>query len=439
MGDPARGSRRGGVVRRLARTAANLVYRDIDVHLPPEQVQQGPVLAVANHFGGLADGVLLVDTSPRRPRIVARDVIWKVPVVGRLATAAGMIPVHRSADGGGRASNDEMFSSAYESLAEGDLVLIFPEGVTMDVPHMAEVRTGAARIALGARESGVQGLRILPVGVHYEDKAAFRSRALVNIGSPIPLEDWAASHGPIVGGADDRQAVRALTAVIDEHLRQVAPNYPDWNQAHALETAAEVLLTDVDPTAPPPVDYGDVALLGSRLNRLPEPARSELVSVGADYRDALRQARTTDHAVATATAPVRSWGWAWDVALVALLLPFAVMGLIVSSIPLALVLVASRLRIAPAVRATVVPGLATLLFLIEWGLVAFSRGEDGSLEFGLLAAVLFPFLVAAMLFVAERLSILWLRRRRHRRPRGGQLSRLQALRGAVAEKGWAAL
>jgi glycerol-3-phosphate O-acyltransferase/dihydroxyacetone phosphate acyltransferase len=439
MADPVHGRERGGVVRRLARMAANLVYRDIDVHLPHDQVDQGPVLAVANHFGGLADGVLLVDTAPRRPRIVARDVIWNIPVVGRLATGAGMIPVHRAADGGGRASNDQMFASAYRSLADGDLVLIFPEGVTMDVPHMAEVRTGAARIALGARESGVRGLRILPVGVHYEDKAAFRSRALVNIGASIPLDEWADSRGPVTGGADDREAVVELTALIDQRMRLVAPNYPDWDQAHALETAAEVLLTDADPGAPPPVGYGDLALLGSRLNRVAEPERTELVSAGAAYRQALHTARTTDHAVATAAAPVRSWGWLVDLALVVLLLPFAAMGLLISLIPLALVLVASRVRIAPAVRATVVPGLATLLFLIEWGLVALSRGEDGSLEFGLLSAVLFPFLVAAMLFVAERVSILWLRWRRRRRPRAEELPRLQGLRSVVAAKGWAAL
>ena len=171
--------RSGGVLRRLARMAANLVYRDIDVHVASTGAADRPILAVSNHFGGLADGVLLVDSSPRRPRIVARDVIWKVSLVGRLATAAGMIPVHRAADGAARATNDEMFAAAYDSLREGEVVLIFPEGVTQDVPHMAEVKTGAARIALGARESGVEGICIQPVGVHYENKAGFRSRALV--------------------------------------------------------------------------------------------------------------------------------------------------------------------------------------------------------------------------------------------------------------------
>ena len=163
------------------RGLARLVYRDIDVRLPASAFADGPVLAVANHFGGLSDGVLLIDASPRMPRVIARDLIWKVPVVGQLATAVGMIPVHRAADGAGT-SNDQAFASAYEALRHEDVVLIFPEGVTQDVPYMAEVHTGAARIALGARHSGVAGIRIVPIGLHYENKAGFRSRALVNVG-----------------------------------------------------------------------------------------------------------------------------------------------------------------------------------------------------------------------------------------------------------------
>jgi 1-acyl-sn-glycerol-3-phosphate acyltransferase len=431
---------RGAVPRRLARIAANLVYRDIDVHLPAQSIPDGPVLAVANHFGGLADGVLLVDSAPRMPRVVARDVIWRVPVVGRLATGIGMIPVHKAADGGARASNDEMFASAYRALGDGDLVLIFPEGVTQDVPYMAEVRTGAARIVLGARESGVRGIQILPMGVHYEDKAGFRSRALVNVGPPLDLDEWVDERGPVLGGADDRDAVRDLTAVVNDRLRHVAPNFPDWDQAHALETVAEVLLTDVDPAPTPPLQYGDRELLAARLNRVAEPERGQLVGSGARYRGALRAARTSDHAVATSeNPPPRSWGWVRDLALVVLLAPFALIGLVAAIMPLTLVLIASKLRIAPAVRATVVPGLALLLFLGEWVAFAVQSGEDGSLTIGLAAMVLFPFFVAVLFLVVERITVLSQRLSRTRRPRHEELAGLVALRGEVAGKGWAAL
>ncbi len=426
-------------VRRLARLAATVVYRDIDIHVPAGHGAEGPVLAVANHFGGLADGVLLIDAAPRRPRVVARDVIWKVPLVGRMATGAGMIPVHRSADRGARTSNDRMFASAYDSLADGDLMLIFPEGVTQDDPHMAEVRTGAARIALGARESGVSGIAIQPVGLHYEDKAGFRSRALVHVGEPMDLDAWVADRGrPVVGGADDRQAVRALTGAINARLRHVAPDFPDWDQARALGAVAETLLTDVDP-APPAQRYGDVELLACRLNRVPEPARGELVAAGTAYRRALRAADTSDRAVATAQRPVRSWDWVRDLVLLVLLLPFALVGLAAAIVPLLLVVLASRLRIAPAVRASVVPGLATLLLLVEWVLLSVEMGADGDLELGLATAVLFPFMVAALIFVAERTTVLWRRWLRRRHPEAAELADLQLLRAAVTDRGWAVL
>jgi hypothetical protein len=128
-----------------------------------------------------------------------------------------------------------------------------------------------------------------------------------------------------------------------------------------------------------------------------------------------------------------------DLVLAVLLLPFALVGMVAAAVPLLLVLIASRLRIAPAVRATVVPGLAILLFLGEWVLFALQTGEDGSLEVGLAAAVLFPFLVAALFFVAERIAILWQRWRRRRQPSRAELPALQALRAEVAAKGWAAL
>ena len=385
--------------------AANLVYRDIDVHLPAEPIPDGPVLAVANHFGGLADGVLLVDSAPRMPRVVARDVIWKVPVVGRLANGIGMIPVHKAADGGARASNDEMFASAYRALGDRDLVLIFPEGVTQDVPYMAEVRTGAARIVLGARESGVQGIHILPMGVHYEDKAGFRSRALVNVGPPIDLDEWVRERGPVVGGADDREAVRDLTALVNDRLRHVAPNFPDWEQAHALETVAEVLLTDVDPAPSPPMQYGDRELLAARLNRVPDPDRGRWWPrvPGTGQPSGPPGPRTMPSPPRATRRPGPGAGCAtWS--LVVLLAPFALIGLAAAAMPLLLVLIASKLRIAPAVRATVVPGLALLLFLGEWILFAVQSGEDGSLAIGLAALVLFPFFVAALFLVVERVD-----------------------------------
>lgn len=432
--------RRGGVPRRMVRALARLVYRDIDVRLPDGALTEGPALAVSNHFGGLSDGVLLVDSAPRMPRVIARDLIWKVPVVGQLATALGMIPVHRAADGAGT-SNDQAFASAYAALRDEDLVLIFPEGVTQDVPYMAEVHTGAARIVLGARATGVPGIHVLPIGLHYENKAGFRSRALVNVGDPIDVDAWAAERGDdAAGGAENRAAVKDLTALIDARLRHTAPDFPDWRSAHALETVADVLLNDVDPAPAAGIQYGDQALIADRLNRVPEPTRTELVDMGADYREQLAQARTSDRAVATATSPRRRSGrWLLEVALILVLLPYALMGLFAALLPIVVVTIVSRLRIAPAVRATLVPGVALLTFLAEWVVFTWQTTAASGWDLGLASVAIFPLLVAVLFYVVERVAVLWRRWRGRHRPGPEALAALTAARAAIAERAWEAL
>ena len=201
-----------------------------------------------------------------------------------------------------------------------------------------------------------------------------------------------------------------------------------------------MLLTDVDASDKPPMRYGDQALLASRLNRVADPDRGQLVDLGGTYRSAIAAAQTSDHAIATAAAPQpRSWGWVRDVLLVLLLAPFALFGLFVAAIPLLLVLIASKLLIAPAVRATIVPGLAVLLFGLEWVLFAIEVGNDLGGEAALAAVALFPFFVGALFLAVEKVNLLWDQWRRRRRPSPDELPQLQALRGELGEKAWVEL
>jgi 1-acyl-sn-glycerol-3-phosphate acyltransferase len=101
---------------------------------------------------------------------------------------AGVVPVYRASDGGSTSRNTATFRICREMLARGGLVALFPEGISHDEPELQPLKTGAARIALSAcADDGTDGVVFLPVGLAYDAKARFRSRALVRVGPRTPV------------------------------------------------------------------------------------------------------------------------------------------------------------------------------------------------------------------------------------------------------------
>lgn len=82
------------------------------------------------------------------PFFLAKTEVFKIPVIGRLVTAAQQIEVQR-----GTSHAAEAFSYAVAALEDGKCVPIFPEGTLTRDPAMwpMTAKTGAARVALTTR------------------------------------------------------------------------------------------------------------------------------------------------------------------------------------------------------------------------------------------------------------------------------------------------
>lgn len=198
----------------------------------------GPVLLVANHPNSLLDPALVAAAARRPVRFLAKAPLFEVPVIGMLARAVGAIPVYRRQDDPALMDrNADAFGAAYAALHAGSAVGIFPEGISHDQPSIAPLRTGAARIALGAADGAGGAFPIVPVGLVFRDKGIFRSEAVVAVGEPIPWDDLA----PL--GATP-EAVRDLTERIDRALREVTLNLESWEDMPLVESAYAIFAAE---------------------------------------------------------------------------------------------------------------------------------------------------------------------------------------------------
>ncbi len=197
------------LVRGVIRLLLRLFYRRVDVvgaqRIPPG----GPLIIVANHHNSLVDPMLIMDTVPRRITALAKAPLFRHPLIGPFLRAVGALPVNRREEAGGdTVRNEAMFAAAIAHLRDGGAILIFPEGRSQPVPTLLPLRTGAARLLLGAEADGRRhGVTLLPVGLVFQTPGTFRqASALVAIGEPVPVDDCVAAYE-----REPETAVRRLT------------------------------------------------------------------------------------------------------------------------------------------------------------------------------------------------------------------------------------
>lgn len=265
---------------RVAQVLVLAFHRRVDVVDRDRLRTDGPTLIVANHGNGFVDPAVVAAALRRVPRFVAKATLWDVVISRPFLALAGVIPVYRQVDGGDSAGNASTFRAVHEVLAHGGTVAIFPEGTSSDRPSLEKVRTGAARMALGA-VADAPDVAILPIGLSFESHVDIRPAVAMFVGDPIPIDEWRRAHGHAAAGEDDRDAVRDLTQKIQDELAAVSPDFASLDERLLLRAAAEVTSRDrgtrLDPT------FGTVESLARRLAAAPAVGRERVLAAYREY------------------------------------------------------------------------------------------------------------------------------------------------------------
>ena len=274
--------------RMIGLLASGLVlafHRSVDVQWRDRLPRDRPVLIVANHSNGFVDPVVVAGVLRRLPRFLAKAALWKVIGARPLLALAGVLPVYRTADGDRASDNISVFDACHHELAQGAVVAIFPEGTTGDRAGLDRVKSGAARIALGALPTA-PGLVIVPIGMAFESKIETRSRAVVMFGEPIDVAAFAGTGRLGDDGEPDRADAAALTAQITRSLEAVSPRFADLDEREILRAAAREERSDATGSVEP--TFGQSEVVARRLASAGDGARRSVIEAYRDFATRLQ-------------------------------------------------------------------------------------------------------------------------------------------------------
>lgn len=277
-----------GTITAFLRMCLNIFFRRIEL-LGMERVpRDGGVIFAVNHPNGLVDPLFLLCFAPKPVSFLGKAPLFRYPFIGWIARSLDSIPVYRKQDNTG-GSNAETFARSREVLQRGGSIAIFPEGTTHDDPQLRELKTGAARIALGAH---LPSLQIVPTGIYYTAKHVFRSSALVLFGDPIAVQplDLATEGEP---PADE---VEQLTDAIDAGLDAVTLQAESHAALELIARAEDIFTADDEQPLAEEFDLRRRFIDGYRYLSTHDPERlARLQRAMAQFESELRRVRLDVH------------------------------------------------------------------------------------------------------------------------------------------------
>jgi 1-acyl-sn-glycerol-3-phosphate acyltransferase len=199
--------------------------------------RDGAYVLAPNHYSEFDPLIVAVAVwrIGRAPRFMAKESLFRVPVLGSILRATGMIPVARASSAS--AAKQTLKQSA-ELVEHGRGVIVYPEGTLTRDPDMWPMRgkSGAVRLAL------TDGIPLIPMA-HWGTQEIMgryqkglslwplRKRVDVVVGDPVDVSDLRGRAGEAAAlNEATNRLMKAITALLEELRDEKAPA-ERWNPA----------------------------------------------------------------------------------------------------------------------------------------------------------------------------------------------------------------
>ncbi len=143
-----------------------------------DNIPKGTNVIFASNHRTNADPPLVAIGVKGKCSFMAKEELFRNKLFGWLIRNLGAFPVSRGK------GDMTVIDTACDRLADGDNLMVFPEGTRSKDGKVHRGHTGAALIA--ART----GKDIVPVGIVFGEKLKFRTKITVTFGEPIKTADY---------------------------------------------------------------------------------------------------------------------------------------------------------------------------------------------------------------------------------------------------------
>lgn len=339
----------------------------------------GPLILAVNHPNTFMDPLIIATLVRQRVAFIANGSIFN-RFTRPIFSYFHVIPVYRKKDTAHSTLspaelNKRTFQRCYDYLETKGTIMIFPEGTSEIERRLREIKTGTARIALGAESEHEfnLGVQILPIGLNYSDPTHFRSEVFINIGTPIQVQDFKESYRP-----DSFEAVATLTDLIQQRLTETVIITEDAEEDSLVLQVEKLYKNQLfdELLLNRKIKKHEFGLIKQLINAVryfekhhPEQLKSLQIKM-TNYLDSLKKLRLSDRVFTQTQRLYDHFGST----LLSLLLgfPFYVIGLITNYIPYILPSKIARLISSDiSYRAPIMMTVGILLFPIFYGFEAF--------------------------------------------------------------------